>query len=89
MKKRIRERVASIWYPRQESNLYLEFRKPSFYPLNYGDAGSKRSGLASKVALTGRVGKFGFWLVKQLQVSIYGRKKVFTQGRKDASIRQS
>jgi hypothetical protein len=24
-------------YPRQESNLYLEFRKPSFYPLNYGD----------------------------------------------------
>ena len=23
--------------PRQESNLYLEFRKPSFYPLNYGD----------------------------------------------------
>lgn len=24
-------------YPGQESNLYLEFRKPSFYPLNYGD----------------------------------------------------
>ena len=22
--------------PRQESNLDLEFRKPSFYPLNYG-----------------------------------------------------
>ena len=60
MKKRIRECVASFWYPRQESNLYLEFRKPSFYPLNYGDAGSGRSGLAAKVALTGRVGKFGF-----------------------------
>lgn len=28
------------WYPRQESNLYLEFRKPSFYPLNYGDGGT-------------------------------------------------
>jgi hypothetical protein len=25
------------WYPRQESNLDLEFRKPLFYPLNYGD----------------------------------------------------
>jgi hypothetical protein len=25
------------WYPRQESNLNLEFRKPLFYPLNYGD----------------------------------------------------
>ena len=24
------------WCPRQESNLNLEFRKPSFYPLNYG-----------------------------------------------------
>ena len=23
--------------PRQESNLDLQFRKPSFYPLNYGD----------------------------------------------------
>ena len=27
----------TIWYPRQESNLNLEFRKPFFYPLNYGD----------------------------------------------------
>lgn len=27
----------SRWYPGQESNLYLEFRKPSFYPLNYRD----------------------------------------------------
>jgi hypothetical protein len=26
-----------VWYPGQESNLYLEFRKPSFYPLNYRD----------------------------------------------------
>lgn len=25
------------WRPRQESNLNLGFRKPSFYPLNYGD----------------------------------------------------
>ena len=24
-----------LWYPRQESNLYLEFRKLLFYPLNY------------------------------------------------------
>ena len=29
--------MCGTWYPRQESNLYLEFRKPSFYPLNYGD----------------------------------------------------
>ena len=29
-------------YPRQESNLYLEFRKPSFYPLNYGDVDLSR-----------------------------------------------
>ena len=26
------------WRPRQESNLNLGFRKPSFYPLNYGDS---------------------------------------------------
>ena len=25
------------WRPRQESNLDLRFRKPLFYPLNYGD----------------------------------------------------
>ena len=27
--------------PRHESNLHLEFRKPSFYPLNYGGAGGQ------------------------------------------------
>ncbi len=25
------------WYPRQESNLHLSFRRALFYPLNYGD----------------------------------------------------
>lgn len=30
-------RLTSLWYPRQESNLYLGFRKPPFYPLNYED----------------------------------------------------
>ena len=28
----------AFWYPRQESNLDLRFRKPLFYPLNYGDS---------------------------------------------------
>ena len=27
-------------YPRRESNLHLGFRKPPFYPLNYGDLSS-------------------------------------------------
>ena len=35
--------IEPVWYPRQESNLYLEFRKPSFYPLNYGDAMATRT----------------------------------------------
>ena len=25
-------------YPRRESNPHFKFRKPTFYPLNYGDA---------------------------------------------------
>src|SRR3546814_11847880 len=29
-------RFASIWRARQESNLHLELRRLSFYPLNYG-----------------------------------------------------
>ena len=28
------------WSPRQESNLYLALRRRSFYPLNYGGAGT-------------------------------------------------
>ena len=28
-------------YPGQESNLYLRFRKPLFYPLNYGGDGGR------------------------------------------------
>ena len=27
------------WRPHEESNLDLRFRKPLFYPLNYGDFG--------------------------------------------------
>lgn len=34
-----------LHYPRRESNTNLQFRKPSFYPLNYGDFGGwKRRG---------------------------------------------
>jgi hypothetical protein len=29
--------VELYWRPRQESNLHPRFRKPLFYPLNYGD----------------------------------------------------
>jgi hypothetical protein len=28
------------WRPHEESNLDLRFRKPLFYPLNYGDLSS-------------------------------------------------
>src|SRR6266404_474700 len=28
--------------PRRESNPHLRFRKPSFYPLNYGDAANRQ-----------------------------------------------
>jgi hypothetical protein len=29
------------WRPHEESNLDLRFRKPLFYPLNYGDLNNK------------------------------------------------
>jgi hypothetical protein len=32
-------------YPRRESNPHLRFRKPLFYPLNYGDADSGKNRL--------------------------------------------
>ena len=32
--------AADVWRVRQESNLYQELRRLSFYPLNYGRAGS-------------------------------------------------
>lgn len=37
-KKRKRSKMTSclVWYPQQDSNLYLVFRKHLFYPLNYG-----------------------------------------------------
>ena len=40
-------------YPRQESNLHFKFRKPTFYPLNYGDewGGKVRASLAGSNAL--------------------------------------
>jgi hypothetical protein len=38
------------FYPRRESNPHLRFRKPPFYPLNYGDAsaGKKLEGRSAK-----------------------------------------
>ena len=35
-------RAKSHNYPRRESNPHLRFRKPPFYPLNYGDEGNCR-----------------------------------------------
>ncbi len=29
--------MTQIWRPRRESNPHLRFRKPLFYPLNYGN----------------------------------------------------
>ena len=36
MKKDLKEDLISRWYTRPESNRYYWFRKPTFYPLNYG-----------------------------------------------------
>jgi hypothetical protein len=32
-----RLKLALVWSPRQESNLYLALRRHLFYPLNYGE----------------------------------------------------
>ena len=42
---------ASVKRLRQGSNLHLQFRKPSFYPLNYGDFTQRRSVTAGIRAL--------------------------------------
>ena len=51
------------FYPRRESNPHLRFRKPPFYPLNYGDGkkgkskkdGRKKSSRAPSAAEQARV----------------------------------
>ena len=39
-----------LLYPRAESNCYLRFRKPSFYPLNY--KGNKLSAKVRKIYIS-------------------------------------
>ena len=36
--KHFQEKALIKWRPHEESNLDLRFRKPLFYPLNYGDS---------------------------------------------------
>src|SRR6266404_5744213 len=45
-----RNRKAIVKRPRRESNPHLRFRKPLFYPLNYGDTSASKK-------LEGRSGK--------------------------------
>jgi hypothetical protein len=56
---------SSHWRPRQESNLYLEFRKPLFYPLNYGDGDGvnrhEKGDLPVKVEVSWRSGGVVEW----------------------------
>ena len=42
-------------YPRRESNSHLRFRKPLFYPLNYGGDGKLMAHSRTKVKMCRRV----------------------------------
>lgn len=85
------------WYPRQESNLYLEFRKPSFYPLNYGDAESSESawigidveGCVDRPRWQVLVLVGGFWIGGVLQGVDFEKKKVFTWAPRGGYLRVS
>ena len=47
--------VSVVWYPQMESDHHFRFRKPAFYPLNYGDEnmGHRRYRYGGQVGDTG------------------------------------
>jgi len=50
--------ICPFLWPQQDSNLYLKFRKLSFYPLNYGALGTKICDLLDKVKIMYLCGPF-------------------------------